>query len=1100
MTMLLKDVIEADAGVSPGAEAGVAWLVEPEAGRLLWASPAAARLWGLEDNGDAAGRTLPQAGRALERLRQLAATPAAPARLERLLLPFTGRMEPVTALCQPLPLREGGVAALVIAAQFRPLGRPVPPPPMAALPLPPILVAAADELPPAPLAEAAPPALAAADTAVPAVAEVAAPTPEAAEPEPEPELAEAPAAPAPEPAAAPFLPLWLMRASHARRPLRFVWQSDREGRFVHVSRELAEAVGPASGNLVGRRFDEIAAAHGISGGDDIGAHLAEGRTWSGATTLWPVQGTRWSVPVQWAGVPVLDRARQFEGFRGYGIVRLESATEQPPEPESADSTEPPPEARALETQAPETQAPEAITAVVEDTLQPAQQPSDDPTLVVADEPEAEAATAAEAAVESPAVVTAETPAVAPEAPPAADMPPLLHEETSAEAAAPPVEDAAPAPAAEPAPEAMDELRAVLAEAAVPEAEVADAALTDTGDSPQDAEPELPFVAEQPSPTAPAVAALSLLPPSQPTAEGAALSHHERNAFREIAKALGARLEGDEPPLAAVPTPAPLVPAPPVPAPPHMPPPANDSQAPAALPEAGAVAGYSPGEPSLRLGHAGAAGNLDEAAPRLLDRLPMGIMVTQHGEAQFLNRTLLDLLGFEDLADVMRHGGAARLLRGRTPERLEGTGQVVSLTSREGELVHAEAIGQPVEWNRGAATLLSFRKALDGSETPKAKALELDLLSARAQLREARFVLDTATDGIISLDEKGRILSLNRSAEALFGYDQNEVAGERFTLLLSPESHAAAFDYLEGLRVNGVAAVLNDGREVMGRERKGGRIPLFMTLGRVGEGDSGKFCAVLRDITQWKRAEAELIDAKRAAERASAQKSDVLAKISHEIRTPLNAIIGFAEVMMEERFGPVGTPRYKDYLKDIHTSGGHVISLVNDLLDLSKIEAGRMELTFTGIDLNEIVASSVAIMQPQANSARVLVRTQLAPKLPPVVADARSVRQIVLNLLSNAAKFTEAGGQVIVTTALSEAGEAVVRVRDTGIGMTPDEVEAAMLPFRQVSGPRAKGGTGLGLPLTKALVEANRAAFHIRSTPREGTLVEVVFPATRVLAE
>ena len=177
--------------------------------------------------------------------------------------------------------------------------------------------------------------------------------------------------------------------------------------------------------------------------------------------------------------------------------------------------------------------------------------------------------------------------------------------------------------------------------------------------------------------------------------------------------------------------------------------------------------------------------------------------------------------------------------------------------------------------------------------------------------------------------------------------------------------------------------------------------------------------MLRDITAWKRSEEELINAKQEAEKASTAKSEFLAKISHEIRTPLNAIIGFSEVMMDERFGPVGNERYRQYLKDIHTSGGHLISLLNDLLDLSKIEAGKLELTFVSVNLNDLVQQCVAIMQQQANRERVIIRTSLPANLPQIVADARSVRQIALNLLSNSIKFTGAGGQVIVSTALTD---------------------------------------------------------------------------------
>ena len=260
--------------------------------------------------------------------------------------------------------------------------------------------------------------------------------------------------------------------------------------------------------------------------------------------------------------------------------------------------------------------------------------------------------------------------------------------------------------------------------------------------------------------------------------------------------------------------------------------------------------------------------------------------------------------------------------------------------------------------------------------------------------------------------------------------------------------------------------------------------------------------MFRDITHWKKAEEELLNAKRQAEKASSAKSEFLAKISHEIRTPLNAIIGFSEVMMEERFGPIGNERYREYLKDIHTSGAHLISLLNDLLDLSKIEAGKLELTFVGVDLNDLTQQCVALMQPQANRERIIIRTSLSPALPQIVADARSIRQIVLNLLSNSIKFTGAGGQVIVSTALADNGEVVLRVRDTGIGMSEKDIEIALEPFRQLATSARWGssGTGLGLPLTKALAEANRARFSIKSAVNAGTLVEIAFPPNRVLVE
>jgi signal transduction histidine kinase len=176
-----------------------------------------------------------------------------------------------------------------------------------------------------------------------------------------------------------------------------------------------------------------------------------------------------------------------------------------------------------------------------------------------------------------------------------------------------------------------------------------------------------------------------------------------------------------------------------------------------------------------------------------------------------------------------------------------------------------------------------------------------------------------------------------------------------------------------------------------------------------------------------------------------------------------------------------------------------MSLVNDLLDLSKIEAGKADLHFAPIDANLVIQECLALMQPQAANERVIMRLSLAEKLPRVVADERSLRQIMLNLMSNAVKFNEPGGQVIVSTALNDSGKAVIRVRDTGVGMSEGEIATALEPFRQVGETRRTDGTGLGLPLTKALAEANRAQFSIKSGKEQGTLVELAFPTTPAAA-
>jgi PAS domain S-box-containing protein len=438
------------------------------------------------------------------------------------------------------------------------------------------------------------------------------------------------------------------------------------------------------------------------------------------------------------------------------------------------------------------------------------------------------------------------------------------------------------------------------------------------------------------------------------------------------------------------------------------------------------------------------------------------------------------------------------------------GVVVDVVDRDEEApALTESSGRTVNLARGSdkTRLTAPRSRSSFYPQPSAnssrESLEAELRRLKVAFRELSAILDTATDGVVVLDWQGLILTLNRSGEALFGYDQHEVQGKPLTSLLAPESSPLALEYFEGLKSR-VSSLFNQGREVTALAREGGTLPVFMTLAQVGAARSGtreeRFCALLRDLTHWKNVEQELEAARKEAERANALKSAFLAKVSHEIRTPLNAILGFAEVMIEERFGPIGNPRYKDYIGDIHASGALVMSLVNDLLDLSKIEAGKMDFAFASIDVNRVVSECVSIMQPQASREQVDTKLSLSPALPNILADERALRQIILNLLSNAVKFNRPGGQVIVSTLLADSGSVVVRIRDTGLGMREGDIGVAFEPFRRLDAGRPSRGTGLGLPLTKALVEANGASMTFKSKEQEGTLVEVVFPSARILAE
>ena len=246
---------------------------------------------------------------------------------------------------------------------------------------------------------------------------------------------------------------------------------------------------------------------------------------------------------------------------------------------------------------------------------------------------------------------------------------------------------------------------------------------------------------------------------------------------------------------------------------------------------------------------------------------------------------------------------------------------------------------------------------------------------------------------------------------------------------------------------------------------------------------------------------DLARARAEAEAASRAKSEFLANMSHELRTPLSAIIGFAEVIERETFGPTA-PRYREYASDIHGSGRHLLQVINDVLDLSKVEAGQMLLHETRLDPALVMQGCVRLLKPRAAKSNVRIYTAFDTNLPVLLADEARLRQIGLNLLSNAIKFTKAGGRVSVSTALDREGGITIAVTDTGIGMSADEIAIALEPFQQVmsSQSRTNEGTGLGLPLTKTLIELHGGRLDIASAPGRGTTVTVSFPPSRSLAQ
>lgn len=840
------------------------------------------------------------------------------------------------------------------------------------------------------------------------------------------------------------------------RPIRFVWKIDAEGRFSEISDEFASAVGPRASAISGARFVDVAARFDLDPDGKIGDLLSRRDTWSGKTILWPVEGTSLVVPVDLAALPTYSRNREFDGFRGFGIVRIADAVEDA-------------HARGLTLgETPKTE--EQGTA-----------PAD-----VIEEP-IEAAAEETSSAQEEAIIEAVEPVV--------DEQGLESTETSDKVASP------------------------------IEAEETPVTTDDEQDAFRGERPALRLVDTPNRRHSDKVVQLETRRNRGGLFDG--LSTGEQAAFREIARQLGEtfgkRKPEDRPADGAA----------------HEAPAASTADTTEQAGEddnAAKTIFIDPDEPETEMPGLEVGPHADDllneehvgertaiAPPRtqmdygltatVVDALPVALLVHVGDRLIHANPEFFRFSGYRSLEDLEASGGLDILLAAPDEESEDGDG-TMALRHADGESTSpVRARLQSIRWEDGTALMLALtpaheKPALTLVETTPAPVPETEERTAdnaavsalRIEISELRSILETATDGVVVVGQDGDIRSMNRSASALFNYDEDETRGRPFAMLFAHESQKAVLDYLAGLSGHGVASVLNDGREVIGREAAGGFIPLFMTMGRLSS--SSGFCAVIRDITQWKRTEEELRSAKRAAETANAHKSDFLARVSHEIRTPLNAIIGFSDMMATERFGPIGHPRYIEYANDIGRSGRHVLDIVNDLLDISKIEAGEMDLEFTAVGLNETISEAVSLVQPQANGQRVIIRTSLSNNVPQIVADLRSIKQIALNILSNAIRFTPSGGQIVVSTAYEANGSVVLRIRDTGVGMTRSELEQAMKPFRQVTtGARKRGdGTGLGLPLTKAMVDANRANFSISSTPNEGTLVEVSFPSPRVLAD
>ena len=377
------------------------------------------------------------------------------------------------------------------------------------------------------------------------------------------------------------------------------------------------------------------------------------------------------------------------------------------------------------------------------------------------------------------------------------------------------------------------------------------------------------------------------------------------------------------------------------------------------------------------------------------------------------------------------------------------------------------------------------------DTTDQKRAEEAVNKSEARLTE---IFNIAPEAVITIDRDMNIQLFNQGAERIFGYGADEVLGQPLDMLIPERSRKVHQKHIDGFDNSGDVYRLMDQRtEIAGLRKDGTEFPASASVSKLEIGGEKIFTVMMHDITERKHAQVIMMDAKREAETANRAKSEFLAAMSHEFRTPLNAILGFADILSHQYFGPIDD-KYKEYAEDIHASGEHLLTLVTEILDLSTIEAGKQSLVKEKLSTMEIVGECERIIEEKARSLGIDLITKVPRDLPPLFADRQAIKQILLNLLSNAVKFTPEGGKITVSVKASKKNT-TLKVADTGKGIPSEKIPKLTDPFtRADSDPYlTEKGWGLGLTITKSLVELHDGTLDIQSKVGKGTTVTVTMP-------
>lgn len=484
---------------------------------------------------------------------------------------------------------------------------------------------------------------------------------------------------------------------------------------------------------------------------------------------------------------------------------------------------------------------------------------------------------------------------------------------------------------------------------------------------------------------------------------------------------------------------------------------------------------------------------------LLEISPIGIVaLDKSGLVQLWSRGAEQMLGWRE-PDVI---GRPMPLEIRLPASTEHESEAF-LVRKDGTPVDAEV--RTAAWEGGTVILLSDTSRHRMAQDEIRNLMEREEEAKNQSRADKRFreLLEAAPDAIIEVDREGRIVLLNLVTEKIFGYSREELLGQSMDILLPDDlrpghaAHRAHFWAHPVTRPMGMGLVLH------GRRKNGSTFPVEISLSPVKSEEGFRVTAIIRDVTDRRQTEdrlralredytRELELRNQESERANRLKSEFLANMSHELRTPLHTVIGFSELLSEEMKGPLNADQ-KRFITHIHSDAQHLLSLINEILDLSKIEAGKVELRLEPLELGTLVEEAMVSIRPHCAAKSIRIESHIAPDIV-VQGDRVRARQILYNLLSNAVKFTPERGRIGLQATAAD-GFAQVSVIDTGIGIAAEDHESIFDKFHQVGSASAgtREGTGLGLPITRRLVEDHGGRIWLESEPGKGSRFTFTIP-------